>query len=164
MYFITVLTFKLLNVYRDPETLNYFKKFSENSYPIWTLSSQFFSYWVTFLVTDIIRSYLAYIKPQFSSVQFSLSVVSNYLRPHEPQHTRPPCPSPTPKVHPNPCPLSQWCYPTTSSSVVPFSFCPQTFPTLGSFPMSQLFTSGGQILERQLHHQSFQWTLRTDFL
>ena len=79
----------------------------------------------------------------FSSVQFSRSVVSNSLRPHEPQHARPPCPSPTPGVHPNPCPSSQWYHPTISSSVVPFS-CPQYFPASGSFPMSQLFTWGGQ--------------------
>ena len=69
--------------------------------------------------------------------------MSNSLRPHELQHTRPPCPSPTPGVHPNPCPLSQWCHPTISSSVIPFS-CPQSFPASGSFPMSQLFTWGGQ--------------------
>ena len=78
------------------------------------------------------------------SVQFSLSVVSNSLWHHEPQHTRPPCPSPTPRVHPNPCPLSRWCHPTISFSVVPFSSCPQSFPASGSFQMSQLFTSGGQ--------------------
>ena len=78
------------------------------------------------------------------SVQFSLSVVSDSLRPHELQHARPPCPSPTPGVHPNPCPLSRWCYPTISSSVVPFSSCPQSFPASGSFPVSQLSTSGGQ--------------------
>ena len=65
------------------------------------------------------------------------------LRPHEPQHARCPCPSPTPKVYPNPGPLSQWGHPTISSSVVPFS-CPQSFPASRSFPMSQLFTSGGQ--------------------
>ena len=81
---------------------------------------------------------------QFSSVQFSCSVLSNSLRPHEPQHAWPPCPSPNPGVHPNPCPLSQWCHPTISSSVVPFSSCPQSFPASGSFPMSQLFISGGQ--------------------
>jgi len=74
------------------------------------------------------------------SVQFSCSVVSDSLRPHEPQHARPPCPSPTPGVHPNPCPSSRWCYPTISSSVVPFSSCPQSFPASGSFQMSQLFT------------------------
>ena len=80
-----------------------------------------------------------------SSVQLSRSVVSNSLQPHEPQHTRPPCPSPTSGVHPNPCPSSQWCHPTISSSVVPFSSCPQSFPASGSFQMSQLFASGGQI-------------------
>ena len=68
----------------------------------------------------------------------------NSLRPHEPQYTRPPCPLPTPGVHPNPCPLSQWCHPAISPSVVPFSSCPQSFPTSGSFQMSQLFASGGQ--------------------
>ena len=78
------------------------------------------------------------------SVQFSCSVVSDSLRPHETQHTRPPCPSPTPRVHPNPCPLSQLCLPTISSSVVPFSSRPQSFPASGSFQMSQLFASGGQ--------------------
>ena len=78
------------------------------------------------------------------TVQFSCWVVSNSLQPHEPQHTRPLCPSPTPSVHPNPCPLSWWCHPTVSSSVIPFSSCPQSFPASGSFPMSKLFTSGGQ--------------------
>ena len=72
----------------------------------------------------------------FSSVQFSHSVTSNSLRPHEQQHASPPCPSPTPKVHPNPCPLSQWCHPTISSSVIPFSSCPQSFPASESFQMS----------------------------
>ena len=80
----------------------------------------------------------------FSSVQFSHSVMSNSLQPHELQHARPPCPSQTPRVHPNPCASSQWCHPTISSSVVPFSSCPQSFPASGSFPLSQLFTSGGQ--------------------
>ena len=79
-----------------------------------------------------------------SSVQFSHSVMSNSLRPHESQHTRPPCPSPTPRVHSDSCPLSQWCHPAISSSVIPFSFCPQSFPALESFPMSQLFAWGGQ--------------------
>ena len=78
------------------------------------------------------------------SVQFSCSVVSDSLQPHESQHARPPCPSPTPGVHPNPCPLSRWCHPAISSSVIPFSSCPQSLPASGSFPMSQLFTSGGQ--------------------
>ena len=81
---------------------------------------------------------------QFSSVQFSRSVVSDSLRPHESQHTRPPCPSPSPGVHSDSRPLSQWCHPAISSSVVPFSSCPQPLPASGSFPMSQLFTWGGQ--------------------
>ena len=79
-----------------------------------------------------------------SWVQFSHSVMSNSLWPHVPQHTRPPCPPPTPRVHPNPCPFSWWYHPTISSSVVPYSSCPQSFPASGSFPMSQLFASGGQ--------------------
>ena len=78
-----------------------------------------------------------------SSVQFSHSVVSDSLRPHESQHTRPPCPSPTPGVHSNSCPSSWWCHPAISSSVVPFSSCLQSFPASGSFPISQLFASGG---------------------
>ena len=80
----------------------------------------------------------------FTSVQFSCSVVSHSLRPHESQHARPPCPSPTPRVHPNSCPSSQWCHPAISPSVIPYSSCPQSFPAPGSFPMSQLFASGGQ--------------------
>ena len=70
--------------------------------------------------------------------------MSDSLPPHEPQHTKPSCPSPTPGVHPNPYPLNRWCHPTILSSVVPFSSFPQSFPALGSFQMSQLFTSGGQ--------------------
>ena len=80
----------------------------------------------------------------FRSVQFNRSVMSNSLWPHESQHTRPPCPSPTPGVYPNSCPLTQWCHPTISFSVVPFSSCPQSFPASESFPMSQLFAWGGQ--------------------
>ena len=81
---------------------------------------------------------------QFSSVQFSHSVVSDSLPPHESQDPRPPCPSPTPGVHQNSCPLSQWCHTAISSSVVPFSSCPQSLPASESFPMSKLFTWGGQ--------------------
>ena len=83
---------------------------------------------------------------QCCSVQFSRSVMSDCLRPHGLQHTRPPCPSPTPGVHLNSCLLSRWCHPTISFSVVPFSSCPQSFPASGSFPMSQLFTPGGQTM------------------
>ena len=78
------------------------------------------------------------------SVQFSHSVVSDSLQPHELQHTRPPCPLPTPRVYSNSCPLSWWCHPAILSSVVPFSSCPQSLPASGSFPMSQLFSWGGQ--------------------
>ena len=79
-----------------------------------------------------------------SSVEFSCSVVSDSLPPHESQHTRPPCPSPTPGAQPDSRPSSQWCHPAISSSVVPFSSCPQSLPASESFPMSQLFTWGGQ--------------------
>ena len=82
-----------------------------------------------------------------NSVQFSRSVVSDSLRPHELQHARPPYPSPTPGVYSNSCPLSWWCHPTTSSSVVPFSSCPQSFPASESYQMSQLFILGGQSIE-----------------
>ena len=85
-----------------------------------------------------------YVKPLLSLVQFSGSVVFDSLRPHGLQHTRPPCPSPTPGVYSNSCPLSRWCHPTISSSVVPFSSCLQSFPVSGSFPISQLLASGGQ--------------------
>ena len=105
----------------------------------------------------------------YVSVQFSSSVVSDSLRPHEPQHARPPCPAPTPRIHPNPSPLSQWCHPTISSSVIPFSPCPQSFPASGSFQMSQLIATlwplqVAKVLEFQLQHQPFQWTPSTDFL
>ena len=101
------------------------------------------------------------------SVQFSRSVVSDSLRPHGLQHTRPPCPSPTPGVYSNSCPSSQWCHPTISSSVVPFSSCLQSFPASGSFQMSQVakvLHQVARVLEFQLQHQSFQWIFRTDFL
>ena len=80
----------------------------------------------------------------FSSVQFSHSVMPDALRPHESQHVRPPCPSPSPGVHSDSRPLSPWCHPAISSSVVPFSSCPQSLPASETFPMSQLFTWGGQ--------------------
>ena len=79
-----------------------------------------------------------------SSVQFSCSVMSDSLRPHESQHARPPCPSPTPGLYSNSCPSSWWCHLAISSSVIPFSSCPQSLPASGSFPMSQLFAWGGQ--------------------
>ena len=81
---------------------------------------------------------------QFSSVQFSVSVMSNSLQPHESQHARAPCSSPSPRVHSDSCPSSLWCHPAISSSVVPFSSCPQSLPASEYFPMSQLFAWGGQ--------------------
>ena len=88
---------------------------------------------------------------QEDSVQFSHSVVSDSLRPHELQHARPPCPSPTPGVHSNPRPSSRWCHPAISSSVIPFSSCPQSLPASESFPMSQLFAWGGQSIHVSIY-------------
>ena len=85
-----------------------------------------------------------YFLSHFLNCVLSHSVVSDSLRPHEPQHTRPPCPSPTPRACSNWCPLSPWCHPNVSSSVVPFSSCLQSFPASGAFPVSRFFTSGGQ--------------------
>ena len=109
----------------------------------------------------------AFLTP-FSSVQFSRSVVSNSLWPHESQHARPPCPSPTRRVYPNSCPSSQWCHPVISSSVVPFSSCPQSLPASESFPMSQLFAWGSQstgvsasasfLLKNTQHWSHLEWT------
>ena len=100
----------------------------------------------------------------WSSLQFSRSVLSDSLQPHGLQHARPPCPSPTLRVYSNSCPLSRWCHPTISSSVVPFSSCLQSFPASGSFQMSQFFPSGAKVLEFQHQYQSFQWIFSTDFL
>ena len=91
-----------------------------------------------------IKVSLSFTFNQFSSVQFSCSVMSDSLRPHESQHARPPCPSPTPRVYLNSCPLSQWCHPAISSSVIPISSCLQSLPASESFPVSQLFAWGGQ--------------------
>ena len=85
-----------------------------------------------------------YVKMSIFSVQSSRSVMSDSLRLHEPQHSRPPCPSQTPGVHTNPCPLSWWCHPAISSSVIPLFSCPQSLPESEYFQISQLFTSGGQ--------------------
>ena len=104
----------------------------------------FFSFWCFVGIKELTLNWSFNLSDGFSSVQFSCSVVSDSLRPHEPQHTRFPCPSPTPRVYPNSCPLSWWCHPTISSSVVPFSPCLQSFPASGSFQMSQLFSSAGQ--------------------
>ena len=100
----------------------------------------------------------------FSSVQFSHSVVSDSFQPHEPQHARPFCPSATPRVRPKPCPLSWWCHPTISSSVVPFSSCLQSFPASVPFQWASSSHQVAKILEFQHQHQSFQWIFKTDFL
>ena len=100
-----------------------------------------FPFWHTILIYILL--FLTYIL-QFNSVQFSCSVMSDSLWPHELQHARPPCPSPTPRVYSNSCPSSRWCHPAILSSVVPFSSCPQSLLASGSFLMSQLFTWGGQ--------------------
>ena len=93
------------------------------------------------------KRFLVSLHLQFSSVHFSHSVESDSLWPHESQHARPPCPSPTPRVHSNSCPSSWWCHPAISSSFIPFSSCPQSLPASGSFPLSQLFAWGGQSIE-----------------
>ena len=118
---------------------------------LWFLPFHIFLHVVTPLIPPWQQMYLSVLLTpcspltlQSSPVQFSCSVVSDSLQPHELQHARPPCPSPTPRVHPNSCPSSQWCHPTISSSVVPFSSCPQSLTASGSFQMSQLFASGGQ--------------------
>ena len=103
-------------------------------------------------------------KLYFSSLQFCRSVMSDFLQPHELQHARPPCPSPTPGVHPNSCPSSRWSHPAISSSVVPFSSCLQFFPASGSFQMSQRFTSGGQSIGVSASASVLPWTLRTELL
>ena len=100
----------------------------------------------------------------FSSVHFSCSVVSSSLRPHELQHARPPCPSPTPGVYSNSCPLSPWCHPAISSTVVPFSSCPQSLWVSESFQWVSSSHQVAKVLEFQLQHQSFQRTPRADLL
>ena len=90
--------------------------------------------------------------------------MSNSLRPHELQHARPPCPSPTPRVHSNSCPSSRRCHPTISSSIACFSSCLQCFPASGSFPMSRFFASGSQSIGVSASASVFQWIFRTDFL
>ena len=101
---------------------------------------------------------------QFSSVQFSRPVVSDSLRPHESQHARPSCPSPSPGAHSDSRPLSWWCHLAISSSVIPFSSCPQSLPASGSFTMSQLFTWAGQSIGVSALASVLQWTPRTDLI
>ena len=104
----------------------------------------------------------SYTCPNLCFLLFCHSVMSYSLWPHGLQHTRPPCPSPTPGVYSRP--LSRWCHPTSSSSVVPFSSCLQSFPASGSFHWVSSLDQVAKVLELQLQHQSFQWIFRTDFL
>ena len=124
--------------------------------------------WITLIEAKHPRRHV-YILELFigGSVQFSCSVMSDSLRPHESQHSRPPCPSPTPRVHSNSCPSSPWCQPAISSSVIPFSSFPQSLPASESFPMSQLFTWGGHstgvsasasLLPKNTQDWSLDWT------
>ena len=108
--------------------------FRKDSYKMWSFVSEFSHLAWCFQASPML----------FNSVQFSRSVMSDSSLPHELQHARPPCPSPTPGVHSNSCALSRWCHPTISSSVVPFSSCPQSLPASESFPMSHLLAWGGQ--------------------
>ena len=126
---------------------------SNSLWPPWTLACQaslsFTVSWSLLKLMAPLRRWCpdmrtAFSSVQFSSIQFSRSIVSNSLQPHELQHIRPPCPSPTPRVHSNSCPSSRWCHLAISSSVVRFSSCPQSLPASESFPMSQLFAWGGQ--------------------
>ena len=98
------------------------------------------------------------------SVQFSRSVMFNSLQPHELEHTRPPCPSPTPGAHANPCPLSRWCHPTISSSVTPSPPAFNLSLHQGLFQWVSSLHQVAKVLEFQLQYQSFQWILRVDFL
>ena len=106
---------------------------------------------------EIKRHLLLGRKATTNLVQFSRSVVSNFLRPHELQHTKPPCPSTTPGVYSNSCPLCRWCHPTISSSVVPFSSCPQSFPASGCLQWVSSSHQVAKVLEFQLQHQGHQW-------
>ena len=123
------------------------------------IAAGFFTIWAT-RKAQALASTISLNPYQFSSVQFSCSVMSDSLQPNGPQHASPPCPSPSPRVYSNSCPLSWCCLPTISSSVVPFSSHLQSFPASGSFQMSQV----AKVLEFQLEHLSFQWIFRADFL
>ena len=100
----------------------------------------------------------------FFSHSFMSALMSDSLQPHGLQHVRPPCPSLSPRVYSNPCPLSRWCHPTISSSVTPFSSCPQSFPISESFPMSQLFASGGQSIGASASASVLPMNIKDDFL
>ena len=144
-YFQFAFTLLWKSLGTSAESLKYFSYPSSLKELTWELHNH------TFSRNNVIKAYSDCIlssMPYIVSVQFSHLVLSDSLPPHELQHTRPPCPSPTPGVHSNSCPLSQWCHPAISSSVIPFFSCPQSLPASESFPesfpMSQLFAWGGQ--------------------
>ena len=124
----------------------------DNIYLFFYNCSSLFGNLLAYYICSLQRNYIwtsgripkMYVLSWCTSAQFSRSVVPDSLQPHELQHTRPPSPSPTPRVHPNSCPSSRWCHPAISSSVVPFSSCPQSLPASESFPMRQLLAWGGQ--------------------
>ena len=117
---------------------------------VWSFELHFFLIFLVrsrmyiFMVFYLSKKFFMALLVQISSLQFSRLFVSDSLWPHELEHARPPCPSPAPGVYPNSCPLSRWCHPAISSSVVPLSSCPQSLPASESFPVSQLFAWGGQ--------------------
>ena len=123
-----------------------------------------YTYTTTLFLIKVSYIGLPFKYSQFSSVQFSPSFVSDSLRPHEPQHARPPCPSPTPGVHSNSCPSSRWCQPAISSSVVPSSSAPGPSQHQGLFQWVNSWHEVAKVLEFQFQHQSIQWTPRTDLL
>ena len=122
--------------------------------------------WTGYIISLCFNSFTCKVeKRSFTpSVQFSRSVVSDSLWPHESQHARPPCPSPTPRVHPNSCASSRWCHPAISSSVVPFSSAPNPSQHQGLFQWVSSSHEVAKVLEFQLQHRSFQWTPRTGLL
>ena len=130
----------------------------------WSLRKAFLSFLAILWNSAFRWIYLFFSLLPFSSVQSSHSLVSDSLQPHESQHTKPPCPSPTPRVHSNSCPSSWWCHPHISSSVVPFSSCPQSLPASGSFPMSQHFAWGGQSIAASASASVLPMKPRTDLL
>ena len=143
------------HIHNQQEAENAFQEFVES----W--STYFYATWIS----KLISYWQKYVDCQFSSVTQSCPTLCDPTDCSMPGCSPCPCPSTTPGVYSNSWPLSWWCHPTISSSVVPFSFNLQYFPASGSFSMSQLFAWGGQsILELQLQHQSFQWIFRTDFL
>ena len=142
------------------ETISLSRGSSLPKYWTWTswIAGRFFTIWATREV------YIYTVHINNTSVQFSHSVKSDSWRSHEPQHARPPCPSPTPRVLPNPCPLCRWCHPTISSSVVPFSSCPHLSQHQGLFQWVSSSHQVAKVLEFQLQHQSFKRTPKTDIL